>query len=594
MQATKATLHEIFNSYYKIPSYQRLYSWKEENWEELLSDFSEAYTKNYETNQGYFLGSLIIKIDSHEANTSDVIDGQQRLTTISLLLKVIADILSEENPDDFDSKTIIKKFLKEEIKQNVYKNKLNHIKLGSNEGIDAINYKVCMDSSYEEIRKKIDDVLEDKKEVSNILKCYLYFYKALKGISIEYKKYKQKYKIIEKSIDGYSKIDIIKLKDFIISHVLLVRITLDSNEDQQEIFNTMNSTGLKLKTGDLLKNYFFSDENLSNKYLKSWQEIFESSNEKISFWTNELDKVLYFIKLYHETQNSDFNTYNQKTNYKNLFKLYEDDKDNKEIYINEILDISNYYFNLFYSNYQELDYNNDENLTFFAINRVRFDGTLLLIMFFLQLNKNISDSHKQQIYLLTLQITFIWSIFSLASNKLAKFVAKLFFELHKNIDDGIKYYNDFIKDNVKEYDFEALISTDFDINKLKYRNTVVFILSLLENIIREKEILFKYTDETIEHIVPRTDWVNKGYKISNERLINYLGNLTFLSKTGNPSAGNNSFVDKKSTYKKSPYLITQNLRDYDSFDEAELLARNKILYDELNKKLQFTKFLSSD
>ena len=84
---------------------------------------------------------------------------------------------------------------------------------------------------------------------------------------------------------------------------------------------------------------------------------------------------------------------------------------------------------------------------------------------------------------------------------------------------------DFIKDNVKEYDFEALISTDFDINKLKYRNTVVFILSLLENIIREKEILFKYTDETIEHIVPRTDWVNKGYKISNERLINYFLNV---------------------------------------------------------------------
>ena len=84
------------NSYkYIIPPYQREYSWKEEQWESLFNDI-------YENETGYFLGSIICI--SSETNELDVIDGQQRLTTLSILLLSLYEKLSHHYNDFFSKK----------------------------------------------------------------------------------------------------------------------------------------------------------------------------------------------------------------------------------------------------------------------------------------------------------------------------------------------------------------------------------------------------------------------------------------------------------------------------------------------------------
>jgi uncharacterized protein with ParB-like and HNH nuclease domain len=595
MEATKSTLHNILNSYYQIPSYQRLYSWEQEHQEELLNNFLLCYKKSYNTDEGYFLGSLIIKTDQHEQNTYDVIDGQQRLTTISLLLKVISDVLLN-NGDTFHPGKIIESYIKAQISENKYKNKLKHLKYGNSDGVDSINYTFCIEHNYDEILLKAEEQLKNKKAISKILLCYLYFYNALIGNKIEYKNKKiiisSQIQDDDMGINELSKEDLILLKDFIINKCQLIKITLNYNEDEQEIFNTMNSTGAKLTIGDLVKNYFFSDERLSDLYLDKWQDIFESSDDNISFWSNELDKILFFIQLYQETQHEKFTTYNQQTNYKNLFKLYKNDNKNKDNYIQDILNIALYYHNLYNNNYKKLNPDNTEHLVFFTIVQSGFTS-LLSIMFFIKLNNNISNEEKQQLYELTLQLVFIWSILSLESNKLSKFISQLFAHLHKDLTYGINYYKKFIKDNLKRNTFKDIYAIEYNLSQSRHKSKLVFILSFLEMLhIRKGETYFEYINQSIEHIIPKK-YKENGYQITEDTYINILGNYTYLSISSNAAAGNKPFVDKKEIYKNIPYVITQRITDYEVFNEFELLDRNKKLYDKLEERLKIKQFFEN-
>ena len=97
------TIDDKGNSYkYIIPPYQREYSWKEEQWESLFNDI-------YENETGYFLGSIICI--SSETNELDVIDGQQRLTTLSILLLSLYKTLNEHYNYFSNEKHLTKKFL---------------------------------------------------------------------------------------------------------------------------------------------------------------------------------------------------------------------------------------------------------------------------------------------------------------------------------------------------------------------------------------------------------------------------------------------------------------------------------------------------
>jgi uncharacterized protein with ParB-like and HNH nuclease domain len=94
-------LAKIFSSDfdYVIPSYQRPYSWTEEETETLFEDLYSFYTDEAE-DENYFLGSIVL-IKEDEKPLSEVIDGQQRLTTLTILLAVITSHLSGEDRSDF-------------------------------------------------------------------------------------------------------------------------------------------------------------------------------------------------------------------------------------------------------------------------------------------------------------------------------------------------------------------------------------------------------------------------------------------------------------------------------------------------------------
>jgi uncharacterized protein with ParB-like and HNH nuclease domain len=241
-----------------IPFFQRTYVWIKDNWEELLSELQDTTRKNN------FLGAIILKqlpTTSGEPKKLEVIDGQQRLTTLSILLKALHDSFSDED----------KKTIKEKIwpilfyKKDVFGNEELRIE---HSHVDSEPYKKIMDS-------QISDI-EDINETSHkTLQCYKFFRDNLSLM-----KEKEKKALLNRILDNENK--------------MLVIIDLSENDDEQSIFDTLNTAGVRLTAAEVIKNALykkaieFSDKNNAIIfYDQTWKNTFLKDEDTIKYWETE-------------------------------------------------------------------------------------------------------------------------------------------------------------------------------------------------------------------------------------------------------------------------------------------------------------------
>jgi len=285
MDAGKRTINDIFNGnrIIEIPFFQRAYVWGEDQWERLLEDM-ELVTS---TKRPYFLGSVILK--QQETNTSNqigdmrtLIDGQQRLTTLYIFFKVL-DLKTENN----------------ELFDRCFKLVNNELALWHNHNdIDSFQRILNLCS------------LEDISGNDNISKAYCFF---------------------------KSKIDPQKLdRQIILNNVMFVGIDIGKDEDEQQIFDTINSLGVKLTTAELLKNYFF-DRNELNYYKENWKKLFELDEDTKYYWDKEISTgrirrtiidLFFYSYLQIKIQDKDLKvTTSDKLEYNRVENLFESFKD---------------------------------------------------------------------------------------------------------------------------------------------------------------------------------------------------------------------------------------------------------------------------
>jgi uncharacterized protein with ParB-like and HNH nuclease domain len=565
LDAHKTLISQIFNITFNVPSYQRLYSWSVDHWEALWESFIDNYENN---NKIYFLGSLIIKSQPHQPNTYLLIDGQQRLTSISLLLKAIADVITDisDNKDEIWYAQRILEILKK-------KEGPKHITyIIEHNDVDSTNFKFILDNDYNTIKKS------KKNDTSSLTEAYLFFYNKMKP-EIKNKKDEHSENIEEPLTTN----QLIQLYQFIFNNCEIIRITLDEKDEEQEIFNAMNSTGLKLSTGDLLKNYFFSKDTLKEKYLLKWQDIFEDNDYKINFWNKELgnrsisqlDLVLYTVLLAKETSVKEFSTFKQNTTYKDLFKSYKKTCDNKEVIqeklLQNIIDYANKYYELKHKDYNKIDINNYLNLILFCIERTEYNVFFIPILYLETNNIN----NKNLIYKKIYSLIVIWGIYFLASNKLSKFISDLLNKIQINdITDIITYIDNFLNNNFNNQDKNNLY---FPSNNRSNQGRILMTLSLIEAYLRKEkpEEYFIYNDATfsIEHIIPKKHETH--YSIKNEELITSIGNLTILTGSHNSKLSNRAWDIKKDLYVNSTLHIVNKLSNIKEADlENEINKRS--------------------
>jgi uncharacterized protein with ParB-like and HNH nuclease domain len=521
---------------YAVPRFQRDYSWKEPNWFDLWEDvkavLSGAYTEK-------FMGYLVL-LETGKVN--EIIDGQQRLTTISIM--ILAFIENVKKLKDDPERDRIISLLKSRF-------------IGE-EDVDIDSYI---------IRLKLNEHNND---------LYRSF---ISGIPLSRRKFNSSEKLMQKclewfkekiyalNLDNSQKIanTVIKIAD----SLFFTTINVKNESNAYIVFETLNARGVKLSSSDLLKNYLFQKispkgEDALNDIERKWKTIVSTIGS---------EDLVDFIRYYWNSRNNFVRTVD-------LYRAITKEKSTPEDVIklvDELLACA-YIYSAFTKPLDEFWKGNEkieEKLRVLKLFKLKQPYVPLLI------GRELLDD-KQFEKLLTYCVAFSMRynvICDLSANEQEKFYNELALSIKKN--EAITE-NDF-----KElYPSEDLFFTNFK-NKQFIYNTqttkqVKYILCAIERVFSgNKAVPLFSQDVTIEHIIPQS--LPPDYPIKadvQKKLLFRLGNLTLLSQTEQNDVLNYPFDIKYPVYQKSIYKMTSSIGTASTkvWDEITVDQRQEALY----------------
>ncbi|ANG64997.1 hypothetical protein A8C75_22625 [Marinobacterium aestuarii] len=259
----RQTVNQALQNKYSLPTYQRDYKWTEKQFRELLTDLQGAFLDNYSSDHGrkdvgsyedYFLGTIITT--SVADGVKSIIDGQQRLTTITLLLSWFQrKKLTDPSLSLADLDSLIRRELWGDKDYNL-----------SFDGPRAQLFNLLLDAS-----------VKDQDLSSNV--------ESVQGLDQSGKRLFDLFGSIENYLDSQILEGLLPFfSDFVVNKVLLTEIGVPSEQDAHRVFVTMNDRGLKLSPIDLLKGYLLSninDDQANSESHEHWIETV-SGLKKIS------------------------------------------------------------------------------------------------------------------------------------------------------------------------------------------------------------------------------------------------------------------------------------------------------------------------
>lgn len=568
LQAGETTLNKLLNTsrQFIVPIFQRNYSWQKSQYEQLWFDISRA--SKFKEKQNHFIGSIVyIDMGTPAGRPQQLllIDGQQRLTTISILLCAIKDYVQKFN---LETKLI-----------NLAKIK-NQFLYNSDE-IDEDRYKLLLNVQDKETYIKLIDntIFTVNKPATNIIKCYEFFYER-----------------IEDFIKQHGQIDEIYAGIFKLS---LVSISLDKDSDNpQMIFESMNSTGKDLSQTDLLRNYLLMDltpEKQTRLYKTYWKPMEELFGEDI--YKNDLNKFDYFIR--------DFLTLKSDTGYickinnvyENFKRYYLDNNCEKFAVLKDLFTYAKYYACI------DLLQENDDELKLYWQEFKKLDSHVVypfLLKLYDDYNRKIliKEDFKK---ILQVVISYLWrrAICEIPTNSLSKTFATLYQAVDKE-----DYVNSIIKAFVFKSSYKRFPS-DYEVReKLQTKDIYHFrlrkyLLEALENYYHKEPIDLNTANYTIEHIMPQNiehnlSWqqmLGEDWQEVHSLYLHSLGNLTITGY--NAEMSNKSFVEKvngESGFKHSHLKLNESIAQCDVWNKKAIQRRTNILTDIILKIWKYPEF----
>jgi len=564
MEASRALISQIFSRgrLLEIPFYQRAYVWGEEQWARLIDDM-EFVTK---TKRSYFMGPVILKqapvpSTSVFSDKRIVIDGQQRLTTLMIFLKVL--MLKENNNRLFDRNYRL-----------------------DDDSIQLLHGRNDKDAFALVVDRPNTEKIENTSPASQIISAFNYF---------------------SEKIDT-TKID----RNIIQQYVQFVCIDLGNDEDEQQVFDTINSLGVKLTTAELLKNYFFNRENV-REYDATWVNVFEKNDEARIYWDTEIDAGrnkrsmidLFFdafFQMFLQDKSFDISS-EDKIAYSRLDKLSKSYQDFINSYCNGdkniVLSKMSEYANTFYRTFrpEQCDMVMPSNPGIERINVIIFGlKTTTLIPYVLYIAQNVQDPAELNRMYKLLESYLMRRIVTHAT---AKNYNNLFLSL---IYNQVLSANDLFMQLTKSGDATTFMPTDTDLKHGFEHSYLVNlqtkgILYFIESSIRPSNsatALLGFNNYSLEHMLPKK-WRNNWDSCANEELSRQrdnvlltLGNLAIIPQSLNSSIRDGNWSTKvKGKGENKPGLekcaagiaTMHDALQKERWDESEIASRANWLFE---------------
>ncbi len=530
-----------------IPIYQRVYSWEKEHCKQLWDDIIKTGGNNQI--EGHFIGSIVFVHDGIYATNHNellIIDGQQRLTTITLLFIALRDHLNDE--DEF-----LEKFSHQKIQ--------NRYLINSDEKGDKKFKLILSEPDRDTLLSLIDENKRKPSEPSlKIMENFKLFEEWIR-------KNTDKLETIFKGLEK----------------LMIVWIALEKGKDDpQLIFESMNSKGIELTQTDLIRNYIVMEteiekqEDFYNQYWRAMEEDFKQSKKQ----SKKEDLFNKFVRHYLTIK------IGKIPNEKRVYGAFKDYQQKEGIEIEDLLKDLQKYCGYFCQIAFKKEDDKDLNKALSFLVDLEMDVIYPLL---LELYSDYSDgvlSKQDFIPIIALIESYIFrrAVCGLGTNSLNKVFPS--FTKHIQKDEyfkSLKAHFGYLTEKQRfpnNDEFKKLFIT-IDFYNFKRKK---YFFERLENFERNERV---YTQEcTIEHIMPQTlnlEWkrdLGENFQAIHEKYLHTIGNLTLTGY--NEKYSNNSFQEKRDMekgFKDSPLKLNQSLKDLEVFGEKEIEKRANDLAD---------------
>lgn len=527
--------HFLSDKFLKVPLYQRPFAWEGENVKELFDDITSSYPDEY------FIGTIVV---TNRGDYLEIVDGQQRLATVSLFFIAVRDFLK---------------------------------KIDEVEKANAIEGEFILKQSYRDEEKKqrltLNDV-DNEFYIKALVRC-----ESVDPLRVSHKRLTNAYNFLNNYIDSKYKSEglegLLNLVDFVKDKLLIIIVTVSDDVNAFTVFETLNDRGLVLSQTDLIKNYLFN---------KAGDRI-EEAKDKWARFTGAIEsgiseeETLNYIRYYWSSKHG-------LTREKELYKKIKEkikDKNQSVTFLSNLEKNSETYLailnphNNFLNNFPP---ECSEYITELLELRLTQNRPLLIALLEIW-----GDKPKEVEKALKLIVSL--SVRNLIIGRIGSGTLETEFSKQaKLINVGEINNAKELLDSVKN-----LIPTDeqfqqaFEIATVSKVYIARYYLRKLEQTYRTTSEL-KATKNTemvdLEHVLPENpgdlqrDWPSFDENL-HKTYYRRIGNLTLLDKKMNSRIGNGSFIRKKEVYKDSDLLITKKIAEYENWTPYEIEARQKEL-----------------
>ena len=530
--------------FYQIPDYQRPYSWDKDNVSDLISDLVTSYINNIEEN--YFCGSLVLV--QGDKGRLDIIDGQQRVTTFTILACVIRDLYY----DILDEKQ--KDYIKLSI-QDKYENTKRKLKFLTND-----KYQLDFE---ETVLKKINFISNKNDYEKDFPK----------------NRYLQNAHFIRDNIKENFvnfNIDVNKFVIWLYEKVVLTTILCPNADSAIRIFNVLNDRGMPLSPIDILKSSLMQrilNEEDKNTFKVSWEAIITKLEFDDIAFEDMLNSYLYYKLGDNPSVRIDtelMDIFKKENKLENPLEVISEIKNFSDSYI-EILTLKNKY--IFCLKYLK--------------HRIYWTSILASAKFV-----KYKDFDKLIKYLMAYYYQNWIAGKTVANIKQTSFNIIKSIKKDDNIDEIIKL----MQENLKKYETTNMFENELNINNHYERNWAKPLLILVEyfwtDSQNEQQSFIPLSSKLhLEHILPQTtnEFWNNIFTIEQREIwTNSLANLVLLSLRKNIQAQNYDFNSKKEAYFNNDNVVTsfhttRDIKEICEWNEKELKLRKDKLVNKINE-----------
>lgn len=533
------------DSLFEVPMYQRPYSWESEEVEQLWNDLYEAYVDK-EKNQNYFLGSIITI--PKEKGYQDIVDGQQRLTTLMILFCVIRDLYPDINQNidiNKDSKAIKIKRIKGFISDEDDRTRLKLLTHASHQN----DFEECV------LKEGATNIIQSKNNKDSVRDKFI-----------------EVSNIFKEKLDNIEREEIGKLLNYIGNNVKMIKITCKDRSFAVKLFQVLNNRGKDLEASDLIKSALISKlpDNKHKQFIADWDTV-NNIIEGFDCGTN-IDDMFTLYVYYNLASNPKRNNYEEVDS-------FSKNKDSNEV----INDFKNFCF--LYG--EHISSSSDKTINSLRYLRWKYHWRAILLT---ALKVNFSE-YKGLLFELRRFYYLNW-----IAGKTVNTIKQTSFNLIKFIKEGqsLSFIKEELNKKLKADNIFQLAVSHLKSNvaKASWIKPVLMMIEYEQTDEKNKDFIpLSYSKVHLEHILPV-----QYKKISNwkhikddtaDHYLNSIGNLTLLGGSKNVEASNNSFKTKLNVYKGkgkynsskkgiTSFMITQKIAQDVSADNIKTWNKDAI------------------